>query len=27
MKNRVKDLREKHGLTQGQLGEKVNVSR
>ena len=27
MKNRVKELREKEGLTQKKLGEKVNVSR
>ncbi len=27
MKNRVKELREMKGLTQKQLGEKVNVSR
>ena len=27
MKNRVRQLREKQGLTQKQLGEKVNVSR
>ena len=27
MKNRVKELREKRGLTQKQLGEKVGVSR
>lgn len=27
MKNIVKQLREKQGLTQAQLGEKVNVSR
>ncbi|GGA91455.1 helix-turn-helix transcriptional regulator [Ornithinibacillus halotolerans] len=27
MKNRVKELRESLGLTQAQLGEKVNVSR
>lgn len=27
MKNRVKELREIHGLTQKQLGEKVKVSR
>lgn len=27
MKNRVKELREKEGLTQKNLGEKVNVSR
>ena len=27
MKNRVKELREKAGLTQKKLGEKVNVSR
>ena len=27
MKNRVKELREIYGLTQGQLGEKVYVSR
>ena len=26
MKNRVKELREKEGLTQKKLGEKVNVS-
>lgn len=27
MKNRVRQLREEQGLTQKQLGEKVNVSR
>jgi len=27
LKNRVKELREKEGLTQKKLGEKVNVSR
>ena len=27
MKNRVRQLREKQGLTQKQLGERVNVSR
>ena len=27
MINKVKELREVYGLTQGQLGEKVNVSR
>ena len=27
MKNRVRQLREERGLTQKQLGEKVNVSR
>lgn len=27
MKNKLKELREKHGLTQKQLGEKVGVSR
>ena len=27
LKNRVRQLREEHGLTQKQLGEKVNVSR
>lgn len=27
MKNQVRKLREKQGLTQKQLGEKVNVSR
>ncbi len=27
MKNKVKQLREQFGLTQAQLGEKVNVSR
>ncbi len=27
LKNRVRQLREKQGLTQKQLGEKVNVSR
>lgn len=27
MINKVKELRELYGLTQGQLGEKVNVSR
>lgn len=27
MKNRVKELREKSGLTQKELGEKVGVSR
>ncbi|GAM16666.1 helix-turn-helix transcriptional regulator [Mesobacillus selenatarsenatis] len=27
MKNKVKQLREQYGLTQAQLGEKVNVSR
>ncbi|MEH7379972.1 helix-turn-helix transcriptional regulator [Bacillus sp. JJ1533] len=27
MKNKVKKLREQYGLSQGQLGEKVNVSR
>ncbi|MEK3980512.1 helix-turn-helix transcriptional regulator [Psychrobacillus sp. FSL K6-2836] len=27
MINKVKELREFYGLTQGQLGEKVNVSR
>ena len=27
MKNHVKELREKEGLTQKKLGEKVNVSR
>jgi len=27
LKNRVKELRELNGLTQKQLGEKVNVSR
>ena len=27
MKNRVKELREKEGLTKKKLGEKVNVSR
>lgn len=27
LKNKVKQLREKYGLTQAQLGEKVNVSR
>ncbi|MEH7379998.1 helix-turn-helix domain-containing protein, partial [Bacillus sp. JJ1533] len=27
MKNKVKKLREQFGLSQGQLGEKVNVSR
>ena len=27
MKNRVKELREKEGLTQKKLGEKVSVSR
>lgn len=27
MKNKLKVLREEHGLTQAQLGEKVNVSR
>ncbi|WP_096269656.1 helix-turn-helix transcriptional regulator [Paucisalibacillus globulus] len=27
MKNNVKALREQHGLTQAQLGEKVGVSR
>ena len=27
MKNRVKEMREKEGLTQKKLGEKVNVSR
>ena len=27
MKNRIKELREKHNLTQKQLAEKVNVSR
>lgn len=27
MKNKVKKLRENFGLSQGQLGEKVNVSR
>ena len=27
MKNRVKELREKEGLTQKKLGEKVHVSR
>lgn len=27
MKNRVKELREKQGLTQKQLGEQVGVSR
>ena len=27
MKNRVKELREKEGLKQKKLGEKVNVSR
>ena len=27
MKNRVRQLREERGLTQNQLGEKVNVSR
>lgn len=27
MKNRVRELREEMGLTQQQLGEKVNVSR
>lgn len=27
LKNKVKELREQYGLTQAQLGEKVNVSR
>ena len=27
MKNKVKELREQHALTQAQLGGKVNVSR
>jgi len=27
LKNRIKELREKHGLTQKQLGEKTGVSR
>ncbi|NLA83951.1 MAG: helix-turn-helix transcriptional regulator [Clostridiales bacterium] len=27
MKNKVRELREKYGLTQAQLGEKVGVSR
>lgn len=27
LKNKVKQLREQYGLTQAQLGEKVNVSR
>lgn len=27
MKNKIKQLREQAGLTQAQLGEKVNVSR
>lgn len=27
MKNKIKQLREQHGLTQAQLGEKVSVSR
>lgn len=27
MKNRIKELRENHGLTQKQLGEKAGVSR
>ena len=27
MKNKLKQLREQYGLTQAQLGEKVNVSR
>lgn len=27
MKNKVKQLREQYGLTQAQLGEKINVSR
>lgn len=27
MKNMIKQLREQYGLTQAQLGEKVNVSR
>ncbi|KPU43297.1 helix-turn-helix protein [Oxobacter pfennigii] len=27
MNNKVKELREQYGLTQAQLGEKVNVSR